>query len=565
MFWFRVASVCLLLVALAPGLARSEGAQRNTKPFTRFKILLNGILNDTLPFDVRFYIWGDLPAATTKLTLRVADAGDLSDCSQVPAATYAVLAELADDALHSWTDTEYTDRGLTVPDKTARSLTKQFELLIPPLSPSRMYCFLFQTEPGRPLNDREQRLLIQRLEPAYRQFLESSVVRAASQAEIERLRHMLIATLVTAAPFEGFRPQAGSVFDPATDTPAIRAQFRDGMVAPVFTAHNNVKSLLDQIQGLGENAADRAMDVTEFARWINSPALDAVLKDPKAGETIKGDIRFLRSLGSRGQWNVLLGLPPESQQESLDEIWERDPRVDPQTCPTVGPLSTRCRALDVTLTQLARVRAAAPGAGTLIDETVEDMRETRSEILDLQSNVNQRQDLIEQHLQPIRGLIPVSIFAIATTIGNLETRRTWYIGLDTGLAIAPRISEVFPYAGANLYFRPVNTEAPPGPFLSRFAALVGFTWTSNLLKTGERQQLYGTNAMVVFGAGLRLTDILRVSGGALLFKGVDPNPLITRTRLEVTPFVAISADIDLAKLFGRDTTPPVLGAGTPPK
>jgi len=69
------------------------------------------------------------------------------------------------------------------------------------------------------------------------------------------------------------------------------------------------------------------------------------------------------------------------------------------------------------------------------------------------------------------------------------------------------------------------------------------------------------------GAGLRLTDVLRLGGGAIVIKGEDPDPTINRTRLRLTPFVALSADIDLAgvlgKMFGDDDRPPVLGAGEP--
>ena len=126
--------------------------------------------------------------------------------------------------------------------------------------------------------------------------------------------------------------------------------------------------------------------------------------------------------------------------------------------------------------------------------------------------------------------------------------------MDTGVAISPVINEIYPYVGTNIYFRPVNKDAPPGPFLTRFAALVGFTWTTNLKKAGQRQALYGQDAMLVVGGGLRFTEVLRGNGGVLVFKGIDPNPLLNKTRLSVTPFFSFSADIDLggivAGVFG---------------
>jgi hypothetical protein len=166
-------------------------------------------------------------------------------------------------------------------------------------------------------------------------------------------------------------------------------------------------------------------------------------------------------------------------------------------------------------------------------------------------------------------MIAIEYRALTTTVGNFDTRKSWYLSMDTGIAIAPGLNEIFPYVGTNIYFRPVNKEAPPTVFLSRFSMLFGFTWTSNLNKPGETQALYGDNANIVIGAGLRATDVLRLTAGALVLKGVNPNPLIDRTRLEVTPFFSISADIDVAGIlsgvFGANKTPPTLGAGTPPK
>jgi len=174
--------------------------------------------------------------------------------------------------------------------------------------------------------------------------------------------------------------------------------------------------------------------------------------------------------------------------------------------------------------------------------------------------VNRRADLIAGQLEKIQGDMETQITLQMTTSGSAETRKTWYVGMDTGIAIAPVINEVFPYIGTNIFFRPVNTSVPPRGFGSRFSSLFGFAWTANLTKAGEREALYGDNGMVVIGAGLRATEWLRFSGGGLVFQGVNPNPLRDARRIEITPFISMSADIDLAKvvgkLFGVDATPP---------
>jgi hypothetical protein len=93
--------------------------------------------------------------------------------------------------------------------------------------------------------------------------------------------------------------------------------------------------------------------------------------------------------------------------------------------------------------------------------------------------------------------------------------------------------------------------------------LFGFTWTDNVLKPGQREALYGGDTTMLLGAGLRATEWLRFTGGALVFKTINPNPLIDETELRLTPFFAMSADIDAAdvlkNLFGADVEPPASG------
>ena len=65
----RCFTLVVALLAVAPRPLHAQ-AQRNTKPFTRFPILLGGILNDTLPFDVTFILWGDIDGRMTKELVR---------------------------------------------------------------------------------------------------------------------------------------------------------------------------------------------------------------------------------------------------------------------------------------------------------------------------------------------------------------------------------------------------------------------------------------------------------------------------------------------------------------
>jgi hypothetical protein len=112
------------------------------------------------------------------------------------------------------------------------------------------------------------------------------------------------------------------------------------------------------------------------------------------------------------------------------------------------------------------------------------------------------------------------------------------------------------YAGTNIYFRPINKAAPlryKGSFLHRFAVTVGITTTvkdesrrAEDLRTTADQD---TSNSLLLGAGFRVTPSLRVGGGVLVFKETDPNPLIDQTSVTMTPYVAFTADVDVAQLF----------------
>jgi hypothetical protein len=168
----------------------------------------------------------------------------------------------------------------------------------------------------------------------------------------------------------------------------------------------------------------------------------------------------------------------------------------------------------------------------------------------------------------LRTVAKDEVTLIVTTTGDFASRHPWHFGVDVGLAVAPVIGEVFPYVGVNMYFRPVNRNAklsslseeyghPVNTFTRRFSLMLGYTWTDNLLKTNKRVGLFNrdqaigqsveneqADAMLVAGAGLRVNDVLRIAAGALVFKAVKTNPLLTDTDLKVTPFFSLSWDWD---------------------
>lgn len=590
-----VIAVSTFVLAAVP--AAAEDAPRNTKPFTRYKVLLGQIVNGTLPFDVPFIIWGEVDRTMTddiehaEVTLLSAEFKSLDSCSSIAEKDYRLLAKAK---VAKWTDTDFTDRGEAVPTDPVVRERHQFEMLIRPLEPRRLYCFRFQVSPGKQISTSQQRTLIAAILPAYQAFLRNlGLFKELGASEVEDLRQSLSRAMLAAVPLRGVTARRNSVFDPEANPADVAPRFTLAM-ADVITHHQRAVEKLESLQAFKPKSRNEE-DLEGFLWWARAPALRTRLQGAAAGSPLAA-VNDVALLGDEDIKRVMIGLPRGGPDEIVSDLWQVDRSIpasgefeadDP--CPAVEPLATRCARID-TLARLLSAAATALHGGPpppppasrktplmttaelagAIESSAGDLRDRKVNLLEVQHAINQRHSAMVRHIADLETLVPTSFDSVVTTDGDLATRRRWYMSADTGLAVGVSINEVLPYAGTNLYFRPVNTEAPPGKFLTRFSALVGFTWTDNILKEGERASLYGTSVSLVLGAGLRLTEILKVSGGVLMFKGVDPNPTIQDTRLEVSPFVSISGDFDVAKLlgglFGNDANEPnTIGAGSKPE
>lgn len=157
------------------------------------------------------------------------------------------------------------------------------------------------------------------------------------------------------------------------------------------------------------------------------------------------------------------------------------------------------------------------------------------------------------------------VLADASTLGNFTTNQANYISLDMGFVGAPELGEIVPYAGTNFYLRPVNKNAPlrtlgnfRQTFSRRFAFTLGLTASSvadgNDSAGMMRDDLFGSQSLLA-GAGLRITDAIRLGAGALVFKRLDPNPLIDKSELYSTWYLTLSFDVDVVRFFS-----PALGS-----
>jgi hypothetical protein len=176
-----------------------------------------------------------------------------------------------------------------------------------------------------------------------------------------------------------------------------------------------------------------------------------------------------------------------------------------------------------------------------------------STILGLQQALKARQDAVTAFADAIGNQVAADAFVGTNSFADFNTRSTWYLSADIGVASSPKLKSVFFYVGGNVYFRPVNKEAPlslRGGFGRRFSAVIGASIGSDLVRSGQIENSVNGNRQLLLGAGFRITDILRAGAGFVIVKALNPNPLITTDpEFQRTPYFGLSIDWDAKKTF----------------
>jgi hypothetical protein len=140
------------------------------------------------------------------------------------------------------------------------------------------------------------------------------------------------------------------------------------------------------------------------------------------------------------------------------------------------------------------------------------------------------------------------------TEGEREDLFPFYASLDVGAAALGFASDRWDfgqYFGVNFYFVPVDPSEPlhhgddgPGRFVGRrFSVTLGITTNG-----GQSEADHGVSGIVgsqflLSGAGFRVLEFLRLSGGLFYFRKDDLNPLVDDPSLSVGGYGALSLDL----------------------
>lgn len=302
--------------------------------------------------------------------------------------------------------------------------------------------------------------------------------------------------------------------------------------------------------------------------------------------------RALIETSASGRASLALGYPADAQRTTEDPAIHTDPAVATalaqgygQTAKTFGTLEDgltdlispaglqrllidRWMASDANqeLPAEARLRPAdLTGPGATVEGAIRLIRTARQLAFGLgqaagriaAALTQERADALEIADRIVLSRVAASFVVDGRAFAAFQTQQANYISADLGVAFAPELSEVVPALGVNLYLRPINKNVPlrlKGGFKRRFAFTFGVSYEGIADGSGDppvgqtREDLVSGHSLLL-GAGYRLTDSMRLTAGAVVFYELDPNPLKNDRSVSYTPFVALSFDWDVAKLF----------------
>ena len=170
-------------------------------------------------------------------------------------------------------------------------------------------------------------------------------------------------------------------------------------------------------------------------------------------------------------------------------------------------------------------------------------------VYDVQRSLAAREWALSEMVSALEAQALDAVVRQSTVTEVVSSHGNIYVGLDLGAVYPPELERAAFYLGANVYFRPINKKAPlrlKGTWKHRLALTFGITFTNLKLEDETRyENLLGDRSNLMLGLGYRLTGSIRIGGGMMFFLKNDPNPLVTDRSLGMTPYVAVSFDVDL--------------------
>lgn len=173
------------------------------------------------------------------------------------------------------------------------------------------------------------------------------------------------------------------------------------------------------------------------------------------------------------------------------------------------------------------------------------------------AEIDERKEAVNQTIYKESALAFLSVaqFDASTTYYSMASRAGFRAIPDFGLIVYGFQKDFIrpaPYLGVQLNFRQVDKEIPlhqypRHKFTHRFSLGLGYTLMS-LAEESKREDFFEKGAFMT-GFGIRLSNALRITGGALWFYKNDPNPVLDGRSIACVPYMGLSVDLELRNLL----------------
>jgi hypothetical protein len=471
--------------------------------------LANGVFQRRLPFDVPFYVTGTPTGFANEMSLSV-----------YRISSRAVLTDVV-SALRSTVDCGAPDtatvRGVSRSTWRQSGTSQQFLLLVDALEPQRYYAFCFLSSGPVPFAE---------IEPAVRGMLVEAILSILGERPVGDLSLQLasnfharlaegITKLGAARPVRAVIP-AGNLF--SRETPIERDR-------PFIVLMTALVNPYQQMPNAREDYRAQRAVVAKALEAAKEPAKD-----------------FLTQA-------IIDALPAAATQlpEPLQAVRSTTP---------FDPAPFDVSEARVTLERvIAEARAKTNDAAANALQGLLDEVEGLPDIVSRYARQYERlREVSQQVLQRVELEAREVTVGLGSSVLTADMNRNAYVSLDLGMAYAWDLQNLVFYAGTNIYFRPINKNAPLGRnFWRRFALTIGITTSvkdesrrADDLRTSTGSD--GTNSLLI-GGGFRVTPSIRLGAGALVFKESETNPLVTQTSVAATPYVSMALDVNLGQIF----------------
>ncbi|MEA2563830.1 MAG: hypothetical protein QOH06_5334 [Acidobacteriota bacterium] len=185
---------------------------------------------------------------------------------------------------------------------------------------------------------------------------------------------------------------------------------------------------------------------------------------------------------------------------------------------------------------------------------LDSLRDARLAVSNLRSSANQYKSNVDNIIgPPAATLSNETIVLQGSNIGSFLTRQKSYLAADFGVLYATDAEQALPYIGTNIYLMPVNKQAPLAPWwalhrdpLKRFGFTLGLTVGEF---DADRAEPLFSSMNGVLGLGYRVTESIRVGGGAVIFREADRDPLSKAKSVVYSPYASVSFDYDVQGLI----------------